>query len=179
MSDYETMFGDPMSADDIDAVDTDTTAAGASNPTEQEQLLAELAMERVAEVREEIVAKYPALEPFVDMLAGNDEESVMKLAAELNARIGGEVVDDPHPGNADPYATLPGESALDKAKALAKDSKEYGAFFALKEAAALEAEGKVGRLLTEGDRARVKQAADFARRTGDRAAYMRLLRQLG
>jgi hypothetical protein len=175
---YEEMFGEEaISADDIDV--DQAAKESASQEQEKAELLMQLAMEHAAEVREQITEKYPALEPFADMLAGQDEDAVWKLAAELNARIGGEVHDDPHPGEADPVAALPGETALDKAKVLAKKSKEYGPFFALKEAAALEAEGKVGRLLTEGDRARVRQAAEFCRRVGDHAAYMRLLRQLG
>jgi hypothetical protein len=173
------IFDEAASAEDFDAVEVDPTEVPADNDLEKNSLLEQLAMEQAAEMRESILETYPALAPFVDMLGGADEDSIRQLAHELNARIGGEVVADDHPGDPDPVKSLPGDSAMEKAKALAKQSQDYSAFFALKESAALEAEGRVGRLLTEDDRARVKLAAEFARRAGDTAAYKRLLRQLG
>jgi hypothetical protein len=155
--------------------------AEAKPAEDNEDLLTALAHERMLEIREELVESMPALEPFADLLSGDDESSIRKLAHELNSRLGGEVRDD-HPGAADSedrrIAALDGATAYDKAKSLAREG-DTAAFFALKTAAALEAEGISGRTMAEGDRASVKRAAEFARRAGDHAAYQRLLSQLG
>jgi hypothetical protein len=173
---FDPFADEAMSADEFG--DQDTTPEASQ---EKAELMETLAAENMAMLREELAAKYPAAAPLLEFVGADSPEAFEKLAYELQQRIapGAEVEDERHPGNADPYASLEGDTALEKAKALAKESKEYGAFFSLKEAAALEAEGKVGRLLTEADRERVRQAAEFARRVGDRAAYTRLLRQLG
>ena len=175
IDDFDRALGAADEAHEVDPAE--------AQPAEDNQdLLNALAQERMQELREELVETMPAIEPFADLLAGADEDSIRKLAHELNARIGGEIRDD-HPGAADSedrrIAALDGATAYDKAKNLARLEGDTAAFFALKTAAALEADGRAGRMLTEGDRASVRQAAEFARRAGDHAAYQRLLAQLG
>jgi hypothetical protein len=179
MSDFDSMFGDALSADDINAaVDGDTDAGTPEpNPSEMEQAAAEYAAEALAALREQLVEEMPALEPLVEFLNGPDEDAIRKLAMDVNARLGGQAPGN-HPGRPDEYASLEGDDAYNKARSLAKQGT-IGPLMRLKESAALSEAGIVGSRMDAEQRATIKEALAFSRRVGDHDAVRRLTAQLG
>lgn len=173
------MFDDDTAGTAPDGTAPESTTDGSIPELEARQR--ELAMETLAEWRDAIIEKYPALENLAEFIVGQDYESMEQFAYELNQRVGGEVVEG-HPGaNTEErlVSGLSGNDVLGKALSYAKETGKTSALMALKRAHAYEQAGLSGSRLDNEQREDIRTALRFARGAGDHAAVMRLQAQLG
>ena len=182
--DFDQLFGDEAATpEDLEAqeVAPEGTDNDGGSQDEVDAKLHELAMEQLAELKEELAEKYPAAAPLLDLVSAPTPEALEQMAYELNARLGGEVVED-HPG-ADSEArriqAMAGDDVLAKSLSYAKATGRTGAYMALRRAAAYEQAGLSGSRLDAEQKADIRSALRFAKAAQDHAAIQRLMAQLG
>jgi hypothetical protein len=171
-------FDMALDAADIEAREVAPTE---DKPEGNDDLMRELAMEQLTDLRESLTEKYPSIAPFADMLSGDSPQAIEQLAYDLNQRLGGEVVENHPAANTEErrIAALPGQDVLAKSLADAKATGNISGFMALRRAHAYEQAGLSGSRLDAEQREDINAALRFAKASGDQAAVLRLRAQLG